>query len=160
MSHEIETMAFANEVPWHGLGQRIDPNSTPEEMLVMAGLDWTVEPRPVFTLGADGETIRIPDKRALVRSKDNKVMGVASEKWTPYQNKDMLEFFREYCESGGAKMETAGSLRGGKLVWALAALQEGFTVNNTDHTKGYILDRKSTRLNSSHIPLSRMPSSA
>ena len=41
-----------------------------------------------------------------------------------------------------------------------------FSVNNLDESvanfklKGIELDRKSTRLNSSHIPLSRMPSSA
>ena len=40
---------------------------------------------------------------------------------------------------GGAKLETAGSLRGGKMGWALASIQEGFTINKTDHSKGYVL---------------------
>ena len=35
-----------------------------------------------------------------------------------------------------------------------------FRALNADTAQNYVADRKSTRLNSSHIPLSRMPSSA
>lgn len=139
MSHEIETIAYANALPWHGLGNKIDTNTSVDDMLVAAGLDWEIQRRPVFAQAESGEMIKLPLKRALIRSSDNKVMGVAGDIWKPFQNKDALNFFREYTEAGGAKMETAGSLRGGKMVWALASLQKGFTVNRTDHTKGYIL---------------------
>lgn len=139
MAHEIETMAYANEVPWHGLGNRVDPTVSVDDMLVAAGLDWEVKLRPVFAQAEDGQMIKLPLKRALVRSSDNKVMTVTGDLWKPFQNRDALEFFREYTEMGGAKLETAGSLRGGKIIWALASIQDGFTVNRTDHTKGYIL---------------------
>ena len=42
MAHMVETMAYAGEVPWHGLGVQVDGNLTPEEMLKEADLDWTV----------------------------------------------------------------------------------------------------------------------
>ena len=45
----------------------------------------------------------------------------------------------------------------------IACTAQGFRVLETSHPPTYYLpkaDRKSTRLNSSHIPLSRMPSSA
>ena len=29
MSHEVETMAWANEVPWHRLGREIGNDATP-----------------------------------------------------------------------------------------------------------------------------------
>jgi len=139
MAHEVETMAFANAVPWHGLGNRVDPTVSVDDMLVAAGLDWEVKLRPLFAQAEDGSMVRLPLRRALVRSSDNKVMSVTGDMWKPFQNKDALEFFREYTEAGGAKLETAGSLRGGKMVWALASIQEGFTVNKTDHSKGYVL---------------------
>lgn len=139
MAHEIETMAFANAVPWHGLGNRVDPTVSVDDMLVAAGLDWEVKLRPLFAQTEDGAMIKLPLRRALVRSSDNKVMSVTGDVWKPFQNRDALEFFREYTEMGGAKLETAGSLRGGKIIWALASIQEGFTVNKTDHSKGYIL---------------------
>jgi len=42
MAHEVETMAYAGEVPWHGLGNKVTSDMTPNQMLVEAGLDWTV----------------------------------------------------------------------------------------------------------------------
>lgn len=139
MSHEIETMAYANAVPWHGLGNNVDPKSTVEEMLVAAGLDWEVKLRPIYAQAENGDMIKLPLRRALVRSTDNKVLSVTGDLWKPFQNRDALEFFREYTEMGGANLETAGSLKGGKLIWALASINEGFTINRTDHVKGYIL---------------------
>ena len=32
MSHEVETMAFANETRWHGLGNPVSNDMTPQEM--------------------------------------------------------------------------------------------------------------------------------
>lgn len=139
MAHEVETMAFANQVPWHGLGNRVDPNASVDDMLIAAGLDWKVRQLPLFAQAEDGTSIALPLRRALVRDTDNKVLSVTGDLWKPFQNRDALEFFREYTEMGGAKLETAGSLREGKLIWALASIDAGFTVNRTDHTKGYIL---------------------
>ena len=41
-------MAFAGEVPWHGLGTKVSSDMTPNQMLVKAGLDWTVSKRPAY----------------------------------------------------------------------------------------------------------------
>ena len=45
MAHEVETMAYAGKVPWHGLGRKVSDNMSPEEMLVAAQLDWSVSKR-------------------------------------------------------------------------------------------------------------------
>ena len=42
MSHEVETMAFAGETPWHGLGTPISNDLTPQQMMEAAGCDWEV----------------------------------------------------------------------------------------------------------------------
>ena len=42
MSHEVETMAWANEVPWHRLGYQIGDDATPEQILRVADLDLNV----------------------------------------------------------------------------------------------------------------------
>lgn len=142
MAHEVETMAFAREVPWHGLGVRVTPDLTPEQMLVAAGLNWEVEKRPIFTtLGPQGWEIgpEIKNKRALVRKTDSKVMDIVGKDWMPVQNRDLIATFRKFCEEGGAEMETAGSLRGGEMVWALANLGTGFVLPGGDAVKGYLL---------------------
>ena len=48
MSHEVETMAYAGELPWHGLGTKVDGNIGVDGMLKEAGLDWNVVKVPSF----------------------------------------------------------------------------------------------------------------
>ena len=140
MSHEVETMAYANEVPWHGLGARVDGNISVDEMLKASGLDWEVKLLPTFASDPSelGRVIELP-RKALVRSTDNRVLTVAGNGWKPLQNSDMLGFMRRYVEAGGATLETAGSLRGGKTVWALARLGHSFDVKPGDKVNGYLL---------------------
>ena len=38
MAHEVETMAYAGDTPWHGLGKEVHNDLTPAQMLVEAGL--------------------------------------------------------------------------------------------------------------------------
>ena len=137
-------MAYANAVPWHGLGNRVDSEVTVEGMLDAAGLNWSVSQHDCFT-EFNGNKLAV-GRKALVRSTDGKVLSTTSESWKPLQNKDALEFFRDYAEAGGATLETAGSLRGGKTVWGLAKVATDFAVNGTDKVGGYVL------LSNSHEP--------
>lgn len=137
MSSEVETMAWAHEVPWHGLGNRVEDSVTVDDMLVASGLDWEVEQHECWA-DINGERTRV-GRQALVRSSDQRILTVTGDAWKPLQNRDALEFFREYSEAGGATLETAGSLRGGKIVWGLARVAAGFTIDGSDHVKGYIL---------------------
>lgn len=139
MAHEIETMAYVNEVPWHGLGAEIAPNSTPDEMLNAAKLNWKIIRKPIYWQEDDGSMHGVKGRSAFIRDTDRKVMSVAGNDWHPWQNRDLLQFFKDYVEAGGASLETAGSLRGGKIVWALANLHDGFEVSPGDHVKGYLL---------------------
>src|SRR5262245_51309412 len=49
MSHLVEKMFSVRQVPWHGLGQVLDAPPTVEEGLRLAGLDWTVSMKRLFT---------------------------------------------------------------------------------------------------------------
>jgi phage/plasmid-like protein (TIGR03299 family) len=137
MAHEVESMAWAHEVPWHGLGNKVEGSVTVDDMLVAAGLNWNVNQHECWA-EINGQKIAV-GRKALVRDTDGKVLSVTGENWKPFQNKDALGFFREYTEAGGATLETAGSLKGGKVVWGLARVATGFTINGNDHVKGYIL---------------------
>ncbi|QIG70804.1 DUF932 domain-containing protein [Rhizobium phage RHph_I1_18] len=140
MAHQVETMAYANEVPWHGLGNRVDACVSVDDMLVAAGLNWTVEPRQLFTVDGNGKQIALGKRKALVRDTDDKVLSVIGNNWKPLQNRNALEFFREYSEAGDITLETAGALKGGRVVWGLANMKTGFFVNNgKDAVKGYML---------------------
>lgn len=138
MAHAIMSMAFAGETPWHGLGNRVDKSVTVDEMLVAAGLDWSVSKQPLFS-EVEGQRVMIPNKMALMRDTDKHVFSIVGKDWKPFQNAEALEFFREYTEAGGATLETAGALHDGKVIWGLANINKGFTINGRDEVKGYIL---------------------
>jgi phage/plasmid-like protein (TIGR03299 family) len=128
-------MAYVGEVPWHGLGVKVDGKPTIEKMLKAADLDWQVEKRPIFLEGG----VKIENHFALTRDEDDKVFDICGSRYVPVQNAEAFEFFKEFVEEGDAILETAGALHGGKYVWGLANLGESFTLGKGDTVKGYVL---------------------
>lgn len=132
----VETMAYTNEVPWHGLGvSRPQGWKTVGALLKDAGIDWKVERKAMFN--EQGE--QIPKFAALTRDRDNKVLDVVGGRYVPVQNAQAFEFFKEFVEAGKATMETAGSLMDGQIVWGLAKLGTSFEVTKGDKVNGYML---------------------
>lgn len=137
MAHNVETMAYAGETPWHGLGTKVSNDLTPVQMMGQAGLDWTVEKYEAF-VDVNGD--RIPTgQQALVRSSDNSILTNVGENWNPVQNEEAFEFFAKYCAAGDMEMHTAGSLQDGKIVWVLAKINESFDVLGSDRVDSYLL---------------------
>ncbi len=135
MAHLVETMAYAGEVPWHGLGVRVPADLSPDQMLEKAGLDWTVSKRRMVT--EDG--IAVPEKMALVRDSDKSVLDIVGKDWNPVQNQEAFEFFNDFVISGDMEMHTAGSLMEGRIVWALAKVNQSFEVFGNDVIESYLL---------------------
>ena len=163
MSAEVETMAYRMEsqadVPWHGLGTPVDHDIEPSEMLIVSGLNWTVSKRPLFTPGGltsvgpgtkfptfkdyladpDGFALPVSEYFALVRDSDNLILGPAGKDYIPTLNSQAFDFFKKFTTAGRMRMETAGSLQGGKQVWVLAKIQKMFTLPGGDEIWGYLL---------------------
>lgn len=137
MSHNVETMAYAGEVPWHGLGTRVSNDLTPEQMMKAAGLDWEVKALAARTRHR-GKDISLPVK-ALVRDTDGEVLTIISKDWNPVQNSEAFAFFDEFVKRGEMEMHTAGSLRNGKIVWVLAKINESFEAIRGDVVDSYLL---------------------
>jgi phage/plasmid-like protein (TIGR03299 family) len=143
MAHALEMingeaqMAYAGDVPWHGLGVKVSNDLTPEQMLKAAGLDWTVDPVELFAEVGDR---RLPTgHRALVRSTDQRVIDVITDDWNPVQNQDAFEFFNDFVAHGDMSMETAGSLKDGKIIWALAKVKDSFDLfGGKDRVDAYL----------------------
>ena len=138
MAHMVETMAYAGEVPWHGLGTKVTNDLSVDEMLKQSGLDWKVRAIPMFAV-LDGKTIPSSHKM-LVRESDGHQLTVITDKWNPVQNSEAFEFFREFIDAGDMEMHTAGSLRDGQWVWVLAKVKESFTLfEGKDQVDSYLL---------------------
>jgi phage/plasmid-like protein (TIGR03299 family) len=148
MSHMVESMAYNRaQVPWHGLGAPVDPSLSVDEMMQAAGLGWRLEPRRLGYIDLSEATERTSDPdsdfvptgdNCWIRSLDGKVMVPhAGPDWRPMQNADVFEFFRNWTEAGGVKMETAGSLKGGEIVWCLAKIEDSIDVRG-DKVDAYL----------------------
>jgi len=143
MAHEVEIingqaqLAYAGDVPWHGLGVEVRNDMTPEQMMQKAGLDWTVHEVESYV---DFEGERIPTgQKSLVRSIDKKVLTNVGEGWNPVQNSEAFDFFYDYVMAGDMEMNVAGSLKGGKNVFVLAKVKESFSILGDDQVDSYLL---------------------
>jgi len=155
MAHELDfttglpAIAYTGKEPWHGFGQVMEENQPLDVWRTRAGLDWEVKEGPIFNnkyieLEADGSMgsspgriavqapnsfKRVPNKKVLTRSDTNDVLSVVSNRFKVVQPSKILEFFKSVIEHNGFKMSTAGALKGGKRVWAMADTGKDFHVN-------------------------------
>lgn len=116
MAANVETMFSVREKPWHGLGVVVEDAPSSKEALNLAGLDWRVVQKPLFTNSG-----LVEGYKANVRDSDNSVLGVVTDRYKVVQNTEAFAF-TDNLLGEGVKYETAGSLQGGKKVWLLARL--------------------------------------
>ncbi|MGN6420242.1 MAG: DUF932 domain-containing protein [Pseudobacter sp.] len=134
------------ESAWHGLGQIVHDYPTSKEALQFAGLNYTVEKRPLFTTHAvpqpDTEIIHpdiaVPDYYATVRTDSNAVLGVVGQDYKVVQNVDAFEFFDAIVGGDGIQYETAGALGKGERIFITAKLPNYIRVANDDLIKQYL----------------------
>lgn len=142
MAHRVETMAFANEVPWHGLGFNEKATASVAQWMKSSKTNWGVSKIPVtITLPKKGLTT-VKGEFALVRDSDESVLSMVGATYKPVQNAEVFEFFRKFCEAGHMTMETAGSLSNGRYIWVLARVGNNFAIGPTkarDEIRPYLL---------------------
>ena len=129
MAANVETMFYTREKPWHGLGTRVETAPTSKEALQLAGLDWKVIQKPILT--EDGALIE--GFKANVRDRDQKVLGVVSNRYKVVQNEEAFAF-TDALLGEGVRYETAGSLAEGKRTWILAMLPHKYIIAGDEIT--------------------------
>lgn len=121
MSHEVENMFSVGQKPWHGLGHTLATAPTLREGITLAGLNWRVSLRPMFTSIVDGgTTLDVPDHRAVWREDTGTILGVVGDGFHPLQNEDAFAWFEPLVSERLVTLETAGCLREGRRVWVMA----------------------------------------
>lgn len=151
MSHELEikdgkAQMFSGEglTPWHGLGNVIDGLATAEEALKLAGLDWEVQLIQA-TKEWNGQTLPIlingQPRFTTTRMTDGKDLGVVSEGYHVYQNREAFSFLNTITDtgSGEAVFSTAGALFGGSRTFMTLKIGNGFTVGDADAHDLYLM---------------------
>ncbi|MEO8627413.1 MAG: DUF932 domain-containing protein [Betaproteobacteria bacterium] len=138
MGHLVQTMAYRNATPWHGLGNPLSENQPLEVWLREAGMQWRIcESAVQYHAAADLHAF--DQHKVLYRSDTREPLSVVSKRYQVVQPSEVLEFYRDLVEAGGFELETAGVLKGGRKLWALARTGQHAVLKGGDAVKGYLL---------------------
>jgi len=135
-------MAYVGEQPWHGLGQQLLPNQPIEAWGRAAGMNWTIEEAEVrFVAGTTGlgSIHAFPEQKVLYRSDTKEPLSVVSNRYHVVQPNEVLSFYKDLTEVGGFELETAGVLKNGRKLWALARTGQSVSLKGRDEVNGYLL---------------------
>lgn len=142
MAHEVQTMAYVGHEPWHGLGNLLSPHQPLEIWLNEAGMNWNINEAPVLYNVSPENSLHLKanhDSKVLFRSDDHTPLSVVSKRYQVVQPREVLEFYRDLVSVGGFELETAGVLKGGRKLWALAKTGQETTLKGGDKVKAYLL---------------------
>ena len=129
--------AFALKPAWWDTANEytLDHVPTSDEMIQAAHLDWAVEPQPIFN--ADGQIIE--GYSTTVRTDSGAHLGVVSDQYRVVQNAEGFRFLDNLLKDNVMRFESAGALRGGRSVWALARMPSVDTIAEGDTVRRYCL---------------------
>jgi len=153
MAHEIEQVATGQHAfvsarlsAWHTLGTVTDDCLTAEDAIAKAFLGgWKV--RKIHLQGvettADGvRLIECPDRRMTVRTNiftdQTEYLGIVGSEYEAVQNEEAAEMLNHLVDESGAHFETAGSLRGGRLVFLTMKLPTAMRIAGVDDLDLYL----------------------
>ncbi|TAL84853.1 MAG: DUF932 domain-containing protein [Rhodanobacter sp.] len=140
--HLVETMAYAGEKPWHGLGNKLAPQQSIDTWKKQAGMDWQIEQSEVRYISGNnhlGVINAFPAQKVLYRSDTKAPLAVVSKRFHVVQPGEILEFYRDLTAYNGFELETAGVLREGRKFWALAKTGQSTSLKGGDRVAGYLL---------------------
>ncbi len=144
--HLVQTMAYVNETPWHGLGHKLAAHQPLEVWAERAGMNWRIEESEVRFVASNGTESKglgsihaFPEQKVLYRSDTKAPLSVVSKRYEAVQPSAVLGFFRDLTEVGGYELETAGVLKEGRKFWALARTGQSAVLKGKDQVHGYLL---------------------
>ena len=155
MAHDLENQngkaSFASfrEPAWHGLGTVFTEEKNTTEILEAANLNgWNVRLQDMeipSTLTSD-KSYQYVLRTNPTNNTQTDVLGIVGERYVPLQNEDLFSFGDNILDGGG-RWETAGSIKGGRVVFGSLALERETILDPTgvaDKVKTYLL------INTSH----------
>ena len=155
MAHDLEiqngktSFASFREPAWHGLGTVFTEEKTTAEMLSTASLNgWNVrlEDMPIPSHLTSDKEYQYVVRTNPTDNAQIDVLGVVGERYHVLQNEDLFSFGDNILDGGG-RWETAGSIKGGRVVFGALALERETVLDPSgvaDKVKTYLL------INTSH----------
>ncbi|KAB2891467.1 MAG: DUF932 domain-containing protein [Desulfobulbaceae bacterium] len=144
MAHDLDVstgkpaMAYVGEVPWHGLGERLDSTASIETWINAAGLQYEILREPVC-FPFQGGSRQFPGRDVLFRSDNGTPLSIVSDSYCIVQPREAVEFFRDLVAGSDFTLETAGALNEGRKVWGLARSKMTHKMENDDRIDAFLL---------------------
>jgi phage/plasmid-like protein (TIGR03299 family) len=138
MAHEIyeNNMVYSGETPWHGLGVKLDEGMTAQEIKENLPSLSPIVLTNLFAAPTDGSAlVPVLDRKAVMRTKDNQVVGVVGTDFTPVQDTDLIDTLEALRVAGLAEFETAGILRFGSRFFVMMSIPDGMLKLKTPNGK-------------------------
>lgn len=88
MSANVESMFYTRVAPWHGFGVCVQSALSSADAIEKSGLNWNVIQRPIMT----DQYTAIPGYKANIRDRDEKVLGVVTDRYKVVQNAEAFAF--------------------------------------------------------------------
>lgn len=128
-------------VPWMKLGTVIDEPVTATEAMVLAGLDFDVERRPLGFMNDSGDWMPIGNRSALVDPKTDIHYGIVADGYEVVQYREAFEFI----DSIHPEIVAAGKLKSGKQAFMVIKVpdQAHFQALSDDPHDLYVILRTS-----------------
>ena len=138
MAHEITSndhLVLAGKAAWHGFGTIVEDAPTTHEALKLARMEWNVLETNYLkgyapTMTADTE-YRSDKWKFTVREDTQEILGCVTSGFQPVQNSELAKFCSELSMDSVVRVESAGSLFGGRKVWFLLKA-DTFNVGQTN----------------------------
>jgi phage/plasmid-like protein (TIGR03299 family) len=128
--HQHDNIMVTGKPAWHRLGIVVEDAPTPEAALQLSGLDWTVDPSPLYAMhqhSPSSEVTRIvcEDQVANVRSDTREVLGIVGTGYQAVQNSELAELCWAAADEGAIpRIESAGSLKNGRITFMCARMED------------------------------------
>lgn len=125
------------EKAWHGLGKVVQDAPNSEEAIKLAGLNYTVEKAPVYSLRGDTYA-PIAGSYETYRTDNGVTLGTVKGRYQILQNLHAFDFFDSIVGKGEAIYETAGALGAGEKIFITAKLPDYIKVGKDDLIEQYL----------------------
>jgi phage/plasmid-like protein (TIGR03299 family) len=164
MTTALETITAVRQMPWQDL---VSPGIvsgnveslaglTSQQMLQAADLDWDVAKRPLWSRKDDGTFEQSPISSEVYRTDTQTQLGTVRSRYEVFSNREAFAFGDALVSEGTGKWTVAGQQNGGKRVFMVMELGEGFDVLGGDKYQSYLFLRTShgdgTSISASVIP--------
>lgn len=127
------------EKAWHGFGQISDESLNSREVLIQAGLDYTVTKAPHIYHMPSGTEIISDNSFYTFRTDSEQILGDGlGPDYHVVQNVDAFTFFDSITKGEGIRYETAGALGKGEKVFITAKLPNYIKVGKDDLIEQYL----------------------